>query len=145
RINVRQKYIFLIISLLLVIISACQSDETEENEQSIIEPEKSVATDEEPEIRPEPVEIEWTDYSEEIDLNLDAPLNQVNTSFLLEGTIGHYDQLLEEYVWVIVRKSENIEEINNRQIEYYLPIEHGKFSQNINLPNGEGDYHVTVR
>lgn len=97
------------------------------------------------EVNTEPVEIEFTDYSEEMGFTMETPTSEVLTTFSLNGSVEQHDELQEDYVWVIVRKSDSIEEISNREIEYYIPIENGQFASDINLPNGEGDYRVTVR
>src|SRR5699024_8338777 len=48
-------------------------------------------------------------------------------------------------IWVIVVKDEHIEEIDTRKFEYYIPIENGSFSKQLNLHHGADEYKVTVR
>src|SRR5699024_103403 len=76
---------------------------------------------------------------------LEPPSSEVATNFSMQGTIDQVEELLEDDVWIIIRKTESIEEISNREIEYYLPLENGEFLGDLKLPNGEGEYRVTVR
>lgn len=135
-----QKNTLVIIGFILIILTGCNSSAEVEGEPENTELEEEVV-----EINTEPVEIEFTDYSEEVGFTMDAPSNEVLTTFSLNGSVEQFDELQEDYVWVIVRKSENIEEISNREMEYYIPIHNGQFNADVNLPNGEGDYRVTVR
>src|SRR5690625_403789 len=91
------------------------------------------------------VELELTDYGEEMGFQMDAPPSEVFTTFSVNGSVEQVDQLKEDYVWVIIRKTESIEEIDNREMEYYIPINDGQVNADVKLPHGEGDYRVTVR
>src|SRR5699024_5595094 len=128
------------LGIILILMVGCHTDTEVKSEPENKEPEAETI-----EVNTEPVEIEFTDYSEEMGFTMEAPTSEVLTTFALNGSVEQHDELQEDYVWVIVRKSESIEEISNREIEYYIPIENGQFDADINLPNGEGDYRVTVR
>lgn len=136
----KRKYVFAIFGIILIIFVACNSNAGVENA-----PENNIIEEEVVKVNTDPVEIELTDYSEEIGFEMEAPSSEVLTTFSLKGSIEQYDQLQEDYVWVIIRKSESIEEINNREIELYVPIDNGQFDTDVTLPNGEGEYRVTVR
>src|SRR5699024_2837619 len=133
------KLIFALISLLLLILTACKSNADEVEQPSSDEVEEVVQID------AEPVEIDMLDYGEEMGLHLEPPSSEVATNFSMQGTIDQVEELLEDDVWIIIRKTESIEEISNREIEYYLPLENGEFLGDLKLPNGEGEYRVTVR
>lgn len=139
--RMRQRYILGVISLLLLVLTACNSDTDAENESNNDQAEEEEVVEEDV----DPADIEWTDYGEEMGFTMDVPPSEVATTFSLNGTVEEVSQLQEDYVWVIIRKKESIEEIDNREIEYYIPIDGDQFDADLNLPNGEGEYHVTVR
>jgi len=138
---VKQRYILALISWLLIVITACNSNTDVENEPSNNETKEADVV----EVDIEPAEIDWSDYSEEMGFKMDVPPSEVATTFSMNGTVEEVNQLQEDYVWVIIRKKESIEEIDNREIEYYIPIDGDQFNADLNLPNGEGEYRVTVR
>src|SRR5699024_12560969 len=70
---------------------------------------------------------------------------EVLTTFTVKGSIKDDIALQEDYIWVIIRKTESIEEIDSREIEYYLPIDNGQYQADLTLPNAKGEYRVTVR
>lgn len=140
----RQKYSLIFAIIIVFVFSACSSNT--EDEKSKIDnniKEETVKTDIEPTV--EPTEIEQTEYGEEIGLELEAPPSEVKTAFSINGSVAKTEKLTEDDIWVIIRKNESIEEINNREMEYYIPLENGKFNAELKLPNGEGEYRVTVR
>lgn len=136
----RQNYILSITIFLLIMFTACNSSTDVDRKPDNEDMEENVA-----EVDAEPADLEFTDYSAEVGFEMDAPPSKVLTSFSLNGLVEKVDQLQEDYIWIIIRKTESIEEIDNREIEYYVPIEEGQFNADLNLPNGEGDYRVTVR
>src|SRR5690625_6122091 len=46
------------------------------------------------------VELELTDYGEEMGFQMDAPPSEVFTTFSVNGSVEQVDQLKEDYVWV---------------------------------------------
>lgn len=126
--------------ILLLIITACGSEENKTANES----QEVDAAKEEVESVP-PVDMEITEYGEELGLTLAAPSSKVETMLELNGSIEKAEALNEDNIWVTVTKSDKIEEINESRFEYYIPVEDGDFSKQINLHHGEGEYRVTVR
>lgn len=94
------------------------------------------------------LDIDITSYGEEIGFKLESPTKQTNhteTSLDLKGSIEKTDELNEHFIWVIIEKNDKIDVINDDQFEYYIPIKENKFSEQINLHHGKGDYQITVR
>ena len=136
---IKKKYLIGIFTIFLFGLMACQSTVVEESSMATEEQEPEI------EVNTEPVEVELTDYSETIGFEMEAPPTEVLTTFTVKGSIKDDIALQEDYIWVIIRKTESIEEIDSREIEYYLPIDNGQFQADLTLPNGEGEYRVTVR
>ena len=89
--------------------------------------------------------LELTGYAEEVGAALLEPTHTnfaVNEFVTVEGTVEHQDQLKEKYVWIKIRFAG--EALSNDSMEYYAPIQDGKFKQDVRLFNGEGEYQVTV-
>ncbi|BCB02657.1 transglutaminase domain-containing protein [Bacillus sp. KH172YL63] len=87
-----------------------------------------------------------TSYSEEIGVSLDEPVYKefaANGQVTVDGEIEQYTELKSDYAWIKVRAEE--EGPAGRQLEYYTPIEDGKFKQDIHFFNGEGEYNVSVQ
>ncbi|MBU8881376.1 transglutaminase-like domain-containing protein [Bacillus sp. FJAT-29790] len=96
------------------------------------------------ELELEPIEL--TSYSEKIGVILKEPEHKkfaVNGEVIVEGEIGEYSQLKSDYAWIKVHANE--EGPAGDQLEYYTPINDGKFRQVIHFFNGEGEYSVKVR
>lgn len=88
--------------------------------------------------------IELTDYGAKIKTKLISPNLQgssVNSEFTIEGTIERDDQLSMPYVWVQVDYLGN----QSSSFYYYIPVKDQKFSQQVKLFAGKGDYQVTLR
>lgn len=133
-----------ILLLLFVIVTtisliACTANSKDSGKQTDENETKSIVID------AEPVEIELTEFAEQIGFTMEAPLDQVATNFILEGSIENIEELQEDHLWVIIRKDESIEEIDNREMEYYIPLGSGQFNADLNLHHGEGSYRVKVR
>lgn len=146
----KQMYRIFVISSLLFLFTACQTDTPSEtgNGTSIPaenEPNQNDVAEELNDLDLDPVDIEWTEYGEEMGFDMEAPPREVMTDVNLKGSIEKVDDFLDDFIWVLVRKTESIEEIQNREIEYYIPLTGNDFDFNVKLPNGEGDYRITVR
>lgn len=139
----RKKYILALMSLIMLVLgAACQSNDEVDND-------KAEQPKEEVEAKAtktaEPVEIELTEFGEQVGLSFNAPPSEVETVLPFEGTIDQAGELNDDYLWVTVQKANSIEEINNRMLEHYVPIKDGKFAENLNLHNGEGEFLIKVR
>ena len=89
--------------------------------------------------------LELTAYSEEVGATLLEPSHTnfaVDEFVTVEGTVEHQDKLKEKYVWIKIMFTG--EALSNDSMEYYAPIQDGKFKQDVRLFNGEGEYRVTV-
>src|SRR5699024_3202051 len=96
----------------------------------------------------EELDIDIYYYGEEIGFklkNTNKQKNHTETSLDLKGSIEKTDELNEHFIWVIIEKNDKIDVINDDQFEYYIPIKENKFSEQINLHHGKGDYQITVR
>ncbi|MCA1060610.1 transglutaminase domain-containing protein [Rossellomorea aquimaris] len=90
--------------------------------------------------------LKLSSYSEEIGVTIAEPTYKefaANGKVSVNGEIEKYQDLKSDFAWIKVRASE--EGPAGRQLEYYTPIEDGKFKQNIHFFNGEGEYRVTVQ
>jgi hypothetical protein len=90
--------------------------------------------------------LKLTSYSEEIGVTIKEPLYKefaANGHVSVNGEIEKYQDLQSDYAWIKVRASK--EGAAGRQLEYYTPIEDGKFKQDIHFFNGEGEYSVSVQ
>src|SRR5690625_6859863 len=80
---------------MLMICTACQSSTKVDNES-----ENEILEEDVVEANAEPVELELTDYGEEMGFQMDAPPSEVFTTFSVNGSVEQVDQLKEDYVWV---------------------------------------------
>src|SRR5699024_10928326 len=132
------------ILLALFLVSAACSNQNAQSEKKEDKQEEKEDEEQEQETV-EIAEIEMLDYGKEVGVSFN-PLNKdVKTVLHLQGNIEKADALNEPYIWVIVVKDEHIEEIDTRKFEYYIPIENGSFSKQLNLHNAADEYKVTVR
>ncbi|MCM3745054.1 transglutaminase-like domain-containing protein [Sporosarcina luteola] len=141
-----------IVSLLcLVLLGACTNDSApiKETQPKTEQPQKqkddykAAVEKKNAELEMEPLEL--TAYSEEVGATLLEPAHTnfaVDEIVTVEGTVENHDQLQEDYVWIKIRFSG--EALSTDSMEYYAPIQDGKFKQDVRLFNGEGEYQVTV-
>jgi len=126
---------------LLLGLAACGSDananEPRNNDDNV--------NNEEMEEAIEPVELQLTEFAEEIGLTLEEPLSEVETQFSFKGTVEKASELEEDFVWVNIWDKDNLDGVGNGEFEYYVPIENGTFDQDLTLPGGLGEYNITVR
>ncbi|MHA7136901.1 transglutaminase domain-containing protein [Rossellomorea arthrocnemi] len=146
----RNPFLFLFLGLLIsfLFLTACSDssangEETKvyKKEEGLYEKEKKKMNDDLGEMEP----LQLTSYSEEIGVTMNEPSYKefaVNGQVTVDGEIEQHSELKSDYVWIKVRASE--EGPAGKQLEYYTPIEDGKFKQNIRLFNGEGEYSVSV-
>lgn len=129
-------------------LAACGSNEEAEENNKISEEDNQAINEEEMEevadLNTEPVEVEITEYGEEMGLILEAPATEVATVMPLQGKFTEIDDVKDDYAWVTIHKTDSIEELGNREIDYYLPLDGGSFAKEIPLPNGAGEYRVNV-
>lgn len=139
----KKTYTFGLISLIMLsLFAACQSGE--DADESEVKPQEEAVEAEAAETT-EPVAVEISEFGEEVGLTLEELSSEVETVFSLEGTIEQADELNDDYLWVTIQKANSIEEINNKLLEHYIPIKDGKFKENLNLHNGEGEFLIKVR
>ncbi|MGM0839953.1 MAG: transglutaminase domain-containing protein [Bacillota bacterium] len=144
-------FLFLFLGLLIsfLFLTACsdsssngEETKVDEIEEDLYEKEKKKMNDDLGEMEP----LQLTSYSEEIGVTMNEPSYKefaVNGQVTVDGEIEQHSELKSDYVWIKVRASE--EGPLGKQLEYYTPIEDGKFKQNIRLFNGEGEYSVSVQ
>src|SRR5699024_3055175 len=122
--------------------SACSNEGNAEGEEKT----KEETTEEEKQTASaDPAKIELLDYGEKMGLEIEAPASEEATMMPLKGEIDQADELNENYLWVIHRKKDHIEEMKDKKFEYFSPIEKGQFAKELNLHHGEVKYVVTVR
>jgi hypothetical protein len=144
----RYRKIFYLAVFLLIfsMITGCAPDEAEQSDE--IENEADQVTAEE---EPEEVEIdniELTAYAEEIGFSLTSPEQDnfnANTALILEGAITETKDLTGDHLWVVFTAEEETEAFHDKEFSYYVKIEDGTFSRELNLHQGAGEYEVRVR
>lgn len=141
------RLILIIISLFLFVACTKDSATTKINEQSEEQKQENqyelVAKEKNAELELEPLSL--TTYGEEIGAAVKKPTYQkfaINESMSIEGSIEQYQQLKESYVWIKIQFIGDA--TTNNSLEYYAPIEDGKFKQKTTLFNGVGEYRVTI-
>jgi Transglutaminase-like superfamily len=149
----KQKRSFLILLLSLMtsflFVTACSDSnassvekKSDKKEEDPYEKEVKKKNDEIGEQEP----LKLTSYSKEIGVTINEPAYKefaANGKVSVNGEIEKYQELKSDYAWIKVRASE--EGAAGRQLEYYTPIEDGKFKQDIHFFNGEGVYSVSVQ
>lgn len=136
--------------LCLLLVGACAKDPTptKESQQVIEQGQKKKDYEDAVEKKNAELEmspLELTTYGEEVGAALTAPTHTnfaVNEIVTVEGTVENPEQLQEKYVWIKIRYDG--EALSNDVLEYYAPIQDGKYKQDVRLFNGEGEYQVTV-
>ncbi|WHT49152.1 hypothetical protein QNH10_05825 [Sporosarcina thermotolerans] len=84
--------------------------------------------------------LELTSYSEEVGATLIEPTHTnfaVNEFVTVEGTVENQEQLQENYVWIKIKFDG--EATSDDSMEYYAPIQDGKFKQDVRLFNGRAN------
>lgn len=93
-------------------------------------------------------DILFTTYAEEIGFNLQTPtqdLSDAHTVVDIQGKVEEVDELHKEHVWVVITRKEVIKNFENEDFNYYLPLNNGKFSKEVVLHHGLGEYEVNIR
>lgn len=86
--------------------------------------------------------IDQTSYGEEIGFQLKSPIyknNEISSSFTVEGEISSADQLEQDFIWVVISGN------TGDPFEYYIPIDNGKFKQQLTVHQGKGEYDISMR
>lgn len=87
-------------------------------------------------------------YADEVSAALSSPRYQrfaVNSHFRVAGTVKEYEEFQSEFVWIEVEKVKGGKETGEKDLSFYTHIKDGKFSRQVSLFAGEGEYRVTVR
>lgn len=138
-------YILFVFLLMFIFITGCSADDEEpalpdnEGEQVIAE-EKPQVTEIDP--------IQLTAYAEEVGFSLTTPEADnftANTTIDLEGTIAEVDDLNGDYVWIVLTAEDPAADLPEAEFSYYVNIEDGAFSRELNLHQGAGAYEVSIR
>lgn len=93
-------------------------------------------------------EIPLSPYAEEIGFSLTAPATaalEANTTVEIQGNVEQTEKLNENLIWIVVTPAEPIERFPKKEFNYYIQLEDSKFSEEIVLHQGEGDYQVSIR
>lgn len=86
--------------------------------------------------------IEQTSYGEEIGFQLKSPTyqeNEITSSFKVEGEITSAQEHDQEHIWVVITGD------TEEPFDYYIPIEDGKFQQELIVHEGQGSYDISMR
>ncbi|MFD1434435.1 transglutaminase family protein [Kroppenstedtia eburnea] len=86
-------------------------------------------------------------YADEVSAALSSPRYQrfaVNSHFRVAGTVKEYEEFQSEFVWIEVEKVKGGKETGEKDLSFYTHIKDGKFSRQVSLFAGEGEYRVTV-
>lgn len=88
-------------------------------------------------------------YADEVSATLSSPQYQrfaVNSHFRVEGTVEEYEDFQSDFVWIEVEKVKGKRETDEKDLSFYTHInKEGKFSRQVSLFAGKGEYQVTVR
>src|SRR5690625_19859 len=126
----RSKSCGIVCLIIFLLLSACSNEGNGEGEEKT----KEETTEEEKQTASaDPAKIELLDYGEKMGLEIEAPASEEATMMPLKGEIDQADELNEDYLWVILRKKDHIEEIKDKKFEYFIPIENGQCAKELNL------------
>ncbi len=147
----RSPFVIVLLSLLtsFLILTACSGPGAKSEEAGADKKEEDPFKNEIKKMNEEIGEMEplpLTSYSEEIGVKMNAPVYKefaTNGKVTVDGEIAQHAELKSGYAWIKVRASEDGPA--GKQLEYYTPIENGKFKQDIHFFNGEGEYKVSVQ
>src|SRR5699024_4000388 len=92
--------------------------------------------------------IQLSSYAGEIGFSLTSPTKETfesHTIVDISGNVEQVDDLTAKHIWVVMTSEKSVESIDDRNFNYYIPIENGSFSKQMNLHNGAGEYEMTVR
>src|SRR5699024_2203014 len=90
-------------------------------------------------------DIHTLEYGDQMGLELYPPKNKAATTMPLQGEIDESDELNEDYVWVVIRKKDHMDDISDKEFEYYIPIEDGQVSKDLKLHHCKAEYNANVR
>lgn len=142
----QRKMLYIVITLFIYfILTGCTQDEVQRGEQDSEKAEQAAAEEETEE---DNTGIQLTPYAEEVGFSLTSPEQDrftANTTINLEGTITETDDLTGNNLWIVMTAADALEELPGNEFNYYVPIEDGSFSQELNLHQGAGEYKVSVR
>ncbi|WP_240452188.1 hypothetical protein [Virgibacillus sp. YIM 98842] len=142
----QRKMLYIVITLFIFfILTGCTQDEVQRDEQDSEGAEQAAAEEETEE---DNTGIQLTPYAEEVGFSLTSPEQDrftANTTVNLEGTITETDDLTGNNLWIVMTAADALEELPGNEFNYYVPIEDGSFSQELNLHQGAGEYKVSVR
>ncbi len=113
----------------------------EQNEETTYE---QMVVDINEQIGLEPIQL--TTYSEEVGAVIQSPLYKkfaANGKVVVEGEVERHAELKSDHAWIKVVSKDGGPA--GKEHEYFSPIVNGKFHQDIQLFNGEGEYRVTVQ
>src|SRR5699024_10050404 len=80
----------------------------------------------------------------EVGLEFETPNKETTTVLDIEGEVAQGNSLNEHSVWARIREKEQIEEVNEQTMDYFIPLEDGVFNEEVNLHHGRGEYEVTL-
>ncbi|KMJ57474.1 transglutaminase [Bacillus sp. LL01] len=135
-----------------IILSACSDKDASgkdtnrdiQAEQEVKDQYEQLVDEKNKELKLEPLEL--TSYAEEVNATISAPVYKefsANGQVEIAGSVEKYADFKSDFVWIKVRSKEDGPTGN--QMEYYVPIRDGAFSETISLFNGEGEYQVTIQ
>src|SRR5690625_1980484 len=130
----RQVFYLAVFLLIFSMITGCAADEAEQSDE-IVDEAKQVTAEEEPE-EGENDNIELTAYAEEIGFYLTSQVRDnfnANTALILERTITETKALTGDHLWVVFTAEEETAAFHDKEFSYYVKIEDGTFSRELNL------------
>ncbi|CAG9622513.1 transglutaminase domain-containing protein [Sutcliffiella rhizosphaerae] len=90
--------------------------------------------------------LELSSYAEEVKATIISPLYKeftANGTIEISGYVEKHAELKSNYVWVKVNASEDGP--LGKQLDYYIPIKDGNFSETLSFFNGEGEYKISIQ
>ncbi|MUK88568.1 hypothetical protein GMD78_09215 [Ornithinibacillus sp. L9] len=137
------RIVFIIIAVILI---GCKNntdlDSSSDNDTEEKDMEVSV------EVEEDESEIQLSSYAEEIGFSLITPTKSelnAQTTVDIQGEIEKSPELTGDLIWIVITPNHQVDELVQDDFNYYIPINEGKFSKELVMHHGEGEYEVSVR
>src|SRR5699024_7730692 len=103
----------------MLAVTACSEEETSDTSHE----EKAEALSE------DPADVKTYEYRQEVGCEFETLRQEAATVLDLEGEVAQANSLNEPYVWARIRKKEQIEGVNDQTMDYFIPLEEGRFKE----------------
>src|SRR5699024_12767203 len=94
----------------MLAVTACSEEETRDTSKE--EKDEDLSKDH--------ADVKTYEYGEEVGLEFETPKQDAATVLDLEDEVAQANSLNEPYVWARIRKKEQIEEVNEQTMDYFV-------------------------